>query len=71
MAHLLGGKVSTAPVREYGKTNVTLDKSSELFDGIETDGIAWMSHTDYIEEAPEGFKDNSAYRCLSCCSYGK
>ena len=56
MAHLLGGKVSTAPVREYGKTNVTLNNSSELFDGIETDGIAWMSHTDYIQEAPKGFK---------------
>ena len=25
MAHLLGGKVDTAPVREYGKTNVTLE----------------------------------------------
>jgi GMP synthase (glutamine-hydrolysing) len=56
MAHLLGGKVATAPVREYGKTNVTLDKSSKLFAGIETDGIAWMSHTDYIAEAPQGFK---------------
>lgn len=56
MAHLLGGKVATAPVREYGKTNVKLDKSSKLFKGIETDGIAWMSHTDYIEEAPKGFK---------------
>lgn len=56
MAHLLGGKVATAPVREYGKTNITLDNSSQLFDGIETDGIAWMSHTDYIQEAPKGFK---------------
>ncbi|WP_238901148.1 glutamine-hydrolyzing GMP synthase [Clostridium sp. YIM B02500] len=56
MAHLLGGKVATAPVREYGKTNVKVDKSSKLFEGIETDGIAWMSHTDYIEEAPKGFK---------------
>ncbi len=56
MAHLLGGKVATAPVREYGKTNVKIDKSSKLFEGIETDGIAWMSHTDYIEEAPKGFK---------------
>lgn len=56
MAHLLGGKVATAPVREYGKTNVTLDNSSKLFSGIETEGIAWMSHTDYIAEAPQGFK---------------
>lgn len=56
MAHLLGGKVDTAPVREYGKTNVTLDNSSKLFEGIEVDETCWMSHTDYIAEAPEGFK---------------
>jgi len=56
MAHILGGKVTTAPVREYGKTNITLDKSSKLFDGIETDGIALMSHTDSIQEVPKGFK---------------
>ncbi|OOM77717.1 GMP synthase [Clostridium puniceum] len=56
MAHLLGGKVSTAPVREYGKTNVTLDNTSKLFEGIDAEGIAWMSHTDYISEAPKGFK---------------
>ena len=56
MAHLLGGKVATAPVREYGKTNVTLDNSSKLFAGIEADETCWMSHTDYIAEAPEGFK---------------
>ncbi len=35
MAHSLGGKVETAPVREYGKTNVNLDNSSRLFEGIE------------------------------------
>lgn len=56
MAHVLGGKVTTAPVREYGKTNIRLDKSSKLFDGIETDGIALMSHTDSIQEIPTGFK---------------
>ena len=44
MAHLLGGKVDTAPVREYGKTNVTLDNSSKLFAGIEADETCWMSH---------------------------
>lgn len=56
IAHVLGGKVTTAQVREYGKTNITLDKSSKLFDGIETDGIALMSHTDSIQEVPKGFK---------------
>ncbi|MDS0526087.1 glutamine-hydrolyzing GMP synthase [Clostridium sp. SHJSY1] len=56
MSYLLGGKVETAPVREYGKTSIKLDSSSRLFQDIEEEGICWMSHTDYISEAPEGFK---------------
>lgn len=35
MSHLLGGRVDTAPVREYGKSHVNLDNSSKLFKGIE------------------------------------
>ena len=31
MNHILGGKVEKAPVREYGKTEVFVDKSSPLF----------------------------------------
>ena len=56
MAHTLQGKVATAPVREYGKTNITLDTNSKLFEGINASETCWMSHTDYIETAPEGFK---------------
>ena len=58
MAHLLGGKVETAPTSEYGKTEVTLNeagKSSKLFEGVREKSICWMSHTDYIAKAPEGF----------------
>ncbi|MDE6313820.1 MAG: glutamine-hydrolyzing GMP synthase [Lachnospiraceae bacterium] len=56
MAHLLGGKVSTAPVSEYGKTEVDVETSSVLFEGVSEKTVCWMSHTDYIEKAPEGFK---------------
>ena len=56
MAHLLGGKVATAPVSEYGKTEVDIDKSSVLFEGVSEKTVCWMSHTDYIEKAPEDFK---------------
>ena len=55
-AHLLGGKVATAPVSEYGKTEVNVDPTSKLFEGVSPSTICWMSHTDYIEKAPEGFK---------------
>lgn len=56
MAHVLGGKVETAPVSEYGHTEVDLDNSSKLFDGVGDKTVCWMSHTDYIAQAPEGFK---------------
>ncbi|MGL5416023.1 MAG: glutamine-hydrolyzing GMP synthase [Clostridium sp.] len=56
MSHLLGGKVATAPVREYGKTELNIKNSSRLFEGINEKDICWMSHTDYISEAPEGFE---------------
>ena len=56
MSHMLGGTVETAPVSEYGKTEVTVDTTSKLFDGVSENTICWMSHTDYIAKAPEGFK---------------
>ena len=56
MAYLLGGKVETAPVSEYGKTEVDTEASSILFQGVERKTICWMSHTDYISKAPEGFR---------------
>lgn len=56
MMYLLGGKVSTAPVREYGKTEVTFDKTGKMFHSIDETSICWMSHTDYISEPAEGFR---------------
>lgn len=59
MAHLLGGKVATCITSEYGKTETTYDKSSKLFSAIENmpeKAISWMSHTDYIETIPTGFR---------------
>ena len=34
MMHLLGGHVCKAPVREYGKIEVTVDQSSKLFSNV-------------------------------------
>ena len=61
MNHILGGKVEKAPVREYGKTEVFVDKSSPLFEGVATDSaegstICWMSHFDYISKPAPGFQ---------------
>ena len=56
MSYILGGSVATAPVSEYGKTEVTFDTSSVLFKNVSDTSICWMSHTDYIESAPADFK---------------
>lgn len=56
MSYLLGGTVETAPVSEYGKTEVEVDTSSVIYQGTSPRTICWMSHTDYIAKAPEGFK---------------
>ena len=56
MSHVLGGHVCKAPVREYGKIEVTVDKTSKLFGDVSEKTICWMSHNDYIEQAAPGFK---------------
>ncbi|MBP7320889.1 MAG: glutamine-hydrolyzing GMP synthase [Lachnospiraceae bacterium] len=55
MSYEQGGKVATAPVSEYGKTEVHIDNTSRLFQNVNPSTVCWMSHTDYIEQAPEGF----------------
>ncbi len=55
MMHLLGGRVARAPEREYGKTEVTVDTASKLFQGVSKKTVCWMSHNDFIEQAAPGF----------------
>ena len=57
MMHVLGGKVEKAPVREYGKTEVIIDKTdSKVYAGVSPKTICWMSHFDYISKVAPGFE---------------
>jgi GMP synthase (glutamine-hydrolysing) len=56
MTYVLGGKVTKADKREYGKTDIKLDISSAIFKGIEESTTVWMSHTDYMQDLAEGFR---------------
>lgn len=56
MMHLLGGKVITPDVGEYGKTAITYAKSGVLFQGLPERAVCWMSHFDCISEAAPGFE---------------
>lgn len=56
IAWMAKGEVKTAPVSEYGKIDFNvLNKESKLFKNVPETSIVWMSHTDYISAAPQGF----------------
>ena len=56
IAHTLGGKVETAPSREFGKTATQFDTTSPLFADLPAEATTWMSHVDYVGKLPEGFE---------------
>ena len=69
MMHVLGGKVEKADAREYGKTEVIIDKTdSKIFEGVSTKTICWMSHFDYISKVAPGFEITSHTENCPCAS---
>lgn len=57
MTYTLGGKVAKADKREYGVTDVKIDNCSYLFSNFEQNNKFLMSHTDFVETVPNGFKN--------------
>ena len=56
IVHHLGGKVKSAPLREYGHAEVMLeDNKSIIFNGLPPSIQVWMSHGDEALELPAGF----------------
>jgi GMP synthase (glutamine-hydrolysing) len=56
IVHHLGGKVLSAPLREYGHAEVTIEHSATpLFAGLPPTLQVWMSHGDEASELPAGF----------------
>ena len=56
-AWMAGGTVITAETSEYGKIQLNLKKqTSKLFADVPESSIVWMSHTDRVDQLPEGFE---------------
>ncbi len=53
IAEMLGGKVSTSDVREFGHATVTLIQANRLIN--EDEQNVWMSHGDKVTVVPPGF----------------
>jgi GMP synthase (glutamine-hydrolysing) len=56
MVHMLGGHVKATKRREYGKTELQIKDTSDLFKGMNDRIVSWMSHGDYAEALPRGFE---------------
>ena len=56
ITHHLGGKVESAPAREYGHAQVSVVTETPLFRGLPGTMDVWMSHGDEAKELPEGFE---------------
>lgn len=55
MTHHFGGKVERAAQREYGKADIAANEDPVLFRKTPKEQVVWMSHSDKVIEAPEGF----------------
>jgi len=57
IVHHMGGKVRSAPKREYGPAEVSIvDGATPLFAGLPQTIQVWMSHGDEAQELPSGFR---------------
>jgi GMP synthase (glutamine-hydrolysing) len=52
---VLGGKVSAAEAREYGRASCRADTRSPLFEGLPEEMTVWMSHGDHVAEVSDDF----------------
>ena len=55
LAHFSGGAVKPSNTREYGRANLSFIQSGEtFFEGIDKGSQVWMSHSDTIDQLPDG-----------------
>ena len=70
MAYMGGGEVASAEnSSEYGKTLLHVTENS-LFSGVPGESVCWMSHTDYIRSAPDGFRVIAVTDQCPCAAMG-
>lgn len=56
IAHQLGGEVDRSAKREYGKVQMFIDDTSDLFFNFEKQTNVWMSHGDVLKKLPSGYE---------------
>ena len=68
IAYMEGGEIAAAKHgREYGKTTL-VTTANALFEGVPRESICWMSHGDFIETPPEGFRTIASTENCPCAA---
>ena len=52
----MGGEVTPGEVREYGTAELQIGPGTELFRGLGSSEVVWMSHGDTVSRLPDGFR---------------
>ncbi len=55
IAEMLGGRVKHTKEREYGKAELFIDETRDLFSHVPGNFTCWASHGDYVTKIPAGF----------------
>ena len=68
IAYMEGGEIAAAKHgREYGKTTL-VTTANTLFEGVPRESICWMSHGDFIETPPKGFRTIASTENCPCAA---
>ena len=68
IAYMEGGEIAAAKHgREYGKTTL-VTTANALFEGVPRESICWMSHGDFIETPPKGFRTIASTENCPCAA---
>ena len=63
----LGGQVTSAPAREYGRAQCQITQMDPLFEGIPESTVVWMSHGDQVSRVSDDFVPLAK---TATCPYG-
>jgi GMP synthase (glutamine-hydrolysing) len=68
MAMQNGGAVNKAPRREFGRAQLLVDSTEDIFKDLNRQTEVWMSHGDEVTTLPEGFEKIAHSANASICA---
>jgi GMP synthase (glutamine-hydrolysing) len=70
MARELGGEVTPARAREFGRMSIEVERAEGPLDGLGGHTVVWMSHGDSVTRLPRGFEALAASESCPLAAMG-